>query len=145
MSYAIKIWSELSPLLQTPDPKSCAFFTPKAVFFHSNLIWGTLTWFMHVSVWWETFTASHVYTNFCSSLTSPPKYAKVGDTTVTFMSVQNLVFIVTADMTHDRQITADCQSAYYELSKISAICHILSAWTAVNLVCVFVLSRLDYC
>lgn len=47
-----------------------------------------------------------------SLLISPPKYVKVGGTNTTFMSfVWNLWFIITADMTSDRQITAVCQSA----------------------------------
>ena len=75
-----------------------------------------------------------------------PQSLQVGSATISFSShARDLGFIVSSDMSLDKQVSSICRSAFFELHKISLIRQYLSIQTTNTLVCAFVLSKLDYC
>ena len=60
-------------------------------------------------------------------------------------SVCNLGVCLDPTLSFQQQISSLCHICYLELRQISAICHYLSEDVTNKLLCVFVLSRLDYC
>ena len=59
--------------------------------------------------------------------------------------VRNLVFILDSNLTMKQHVINICQTAYYELKRISSIRRYLTDDAAKHLVTSCVLSRLDYC
>ena len=59
--------------------------------------------------------------------------------------VRNLVFILDSNLTMKQHVIKTCQTAYYELKRISSIRRYLTEDAAKQLVTFCVLSRLDYC
>jgi len=75
-----------------------------------------------------------------------PICMQVGSHAVNFASsARNLGFIITPDMSIDKQVSNICRSAYFEIRRISSIRPLLTMEATKTLVCAFVLSRLDYC
>ena len=60
-------------------------------------------------------------------------------------TVRNLGVCLDPTLSFQQQISAVCRICYLELRQISAIRHYLSQDVTKNLLCAFVLSRLDYC
>ena len=59
--------------------------------------------------------------------------------------VRNLVFILDSNLTMKQHVINICQTAYYELKRISSIRRYLTEDAGKQLVTSCVLSRLDYC
>jgi len=75
-----------------------------------------------------------------------PESLKVGIAQVSFSEfARDLGFIVSADLSLQRHVTAVCNGANYEIRKIAGIRQYLSIDATKKLVCAFVLSRLDHC
>jgi hypothetical protein len=75
-----------------------------------------------------------------------PSSLQIGSTIISFSShARDLGFILSSDMSLDKQVANICRSAYFELYRISSIRQYLSQQITNILVCAFVLSKLDYC
>ena len=79
-------------------------------------------------------------------LNSVPQSINMEDSDINFANtVHNLGVCLDPTLTFQQQISSVCRSCYLELHQISAIRHYLSEDVTNFCVCVFVLSRLDYC
>ena len=77
---------------------------------------------------------------------SLPASIAINDLTIPFSeSARNLGFILDDKLSMKAHIAKTCQTAFFELKRISSIRHLLSDDAAKTLVTSFVLSRLDYC
>ena len=77
---------------------------------------------------------------------SCPNSVIIGKTEVTFSKqVRNLGVTFTDSFDMNVHINNICRSAYCELRKISSVRHLLTTDATINLVCCYVLSKLDYC
>ena len=75
-----------------------------------------------------------------------PSSIVVGTHEITFPDkVRNLGFILDSNPTMKQHVIQICQTAYYELKRISSISRYLTEDAAKQLVTSCVLSRLDYC
>ena len=74
-----------------------------------------------------------------------PTSLSIGSSNIIFThSAKNLGFIISDDMSVDKQVNNICRSCYAALRRISAIRKYLTIHTTTVLICSFVLSRLDY-
>ena len=60
-------------------------------------------------------------------------------------TVRNLGVFLDPTLSFQQQISSVCHICYLELRRVNVICHYLSEDVTKNLVCAFILSRLDYC
>ena len=75
-----------------------------------------------------------------------PSSIMVGTHEIMFSNkVRNLGFILDSNLTMEQHVIKTCQTAYYELKRISSIRRYLTEDAAKQLVTSCVLSRLDYC
>ena len=74
-----------------------------------------------------------------------PTSMRIGQTNISFSkSARNLGVVFDEDLSMSRQVNALCQSAYFEIRRISSIRKYLSTDATKTLVTSLVLSRLDY-
>ena len=60
-------------------------------------------------------------------------------------SARNLGFILDSELSTKKQVVKICQTAYFELKRISSIRRFLTEDVSKTLVTSYILSRLDYC
>ena len=80
-----------------------------------------------------------------SALTVPQSINLEGSDIKLANTVCNLGVCLDPTLSFQQQISSLCHICYLELHQISAIGHYLSEDVTKKLLCVFVLSRLDYC
>ena len=81
-----------------------------------------------------------------SSTVSLPDLITLGSHNIPFSdSARNLGFILDSKLSMKKHVIKICQTAYFELKRISLICRFLTKDTTKTLVTSYILSRLDYC
>ena len=92
-------------------------------------------------------TEALLFANKTAKFPDPkPLSVRVGSVDIPFSSsARNLGFIISEDMSVEKQVSKICQLCYMEIRRISSIRHYLNVEAAKRLMCAFVLSRLDYC
>ena len=77
---------------------------------------------------------------------SPPTSITLGSHNIPFSdSARNLGFILDSKLSMKKHIIKICQTAYFELKRISSIRRFLTEDATKTLVTSYILSRLDYC
>ena len=81
-----------------------------------------------------------------SSTVSLPDSITLGSHNIPFSdSASNLAFILDSKLSMKKHVIKVCQTAYFELKRISSISRFLTEDSAKTLVASYLLSRLDYC
>ena len=76
----------------------------------------------------------------------PPTSIHIGNTDIPFSSQEkNLGVTLSSNLSMEKHVTNVCRFAYVEIRRISNIRHYVTTDATKLLVCVFVLSKLDYC
>ena len=82
---------------------------------------------------------------FYNHPTLPPSM-QINQINISFSpSVRSLSVIFGQTLSFKQHVLNSCGVAYLELCRISTICHYLSVDATKTLICVYVLSRIDYC
>ena len=80
------------------------------------------------------------------STVSLPDSFTLGSHNIPFSdSARNLGFILDSKLSMKKRVIKICQTAYFELKRISSICRFLTEDTTKTFVTAYILSQLDYC
>ena len=95
--------------------------------------------------WWQN-RSSFSSSSWKPSTVSLPDSITLGSHNILFSdSARNLGFILDSKLSMKKHVIKICQTAYFELKRISLICRFLTEDTTKTLVTFYILSRLDYC